>query len=114
MLRVVCQQADLGQAQVDEDLHADAVVAAVGLEAQRQVGLDRVHAFVLQGVGAQLVVEADAAPFLAHVDDDAAPSSPIICIDLSSCSPQSQRMLLEHVARDALAVHAHQRRARRR
>ena len=43
LLGVVGQQPDLRQAQVLEDLDADAVVAAVGLVAQRQVGLDRVQ-----------------------------------------------------------------------
>ena len=55
-----------------QDLHADAVVALVGLEAEPLVGLDGVEPLVLQLVGADLVGQADAAPFLVQVQQHAA------------------------------------------
>ena len=63
----------LDRPEVLEDLDADAVVAAVGLVAQGQVGLDGVHALVLKAVGLDLLDQADAAAFLRQVDEHAAP-----------------------------------------
>ena len=61
------------EAKVLEQLDADAVIAAVGLVAQRQVGLDRVEALVLQVVGLDLLDQADAAAFLRQIDQHAGP-----------------------------------------
>ena len=80
-------------AEVDEHLRTDAVLARVGREAELLVRLDGVAALVLERVRPQLVAEADAAPFVtAQVDDDAR------CLRrrsarsaASSCRPQSQR-----------------------
>src|SRR5262249_16717463 len=72
LLGVVGEDAQPLRPEVHEDLRADAVVAEVGLEAEGLVGLHGVLAVVLDLVGAQLVDEADAAPFLAHVHEDAA------------------------------------------
>ncbi len=58
--------------EIGQDLGADAVVAEVGREAERLVGLDGVLALILQLVGADLVVQADPPPFLLEVHDDAA------------------------------------------
>src|ERR1700756_5522571 len=60
LLRVVGEQPYLPDAEVVEDLAADAVVALVGRVAERFVGLDSVHTFVLEVVGVQLVEKADA------------------------------------------------------
>src|SRR5918993_1816052 len=62
---VVCHQPHGGDAQVDEDLRPDAVLAAVDREAEGEVGVDGVVALVLQLVGPQLVAEADAAALVA-------------------------------------------------
>ena len=100
----------LADAEIDEDLRADAVVAGVGREAEVHVGLDGVHAGVLQLVGADLVHEADAAPLLAHVEDDAAALGGDarhggVQLLAAVAAPRA-----EHVAREALGVHAHERR----
>jgi hypothetical protein len=47
LLRVVGQELEVLDAEVDEDLRADPVVAQVGVEAERDVGLDRVLALIL-------------------------------------------------------------------
>src|SRR5919204_1037815 len=72
LLRVVRENSDRRQAEVGEDLVTDPVVAHVGLEAELEVRLDGVEAVLLQLVCAQLVEEADAAPLLRHVEQDAA------------------------------------------
>src|SRR5262252_1953291 len=64
LARIVGHRTDRLEAEVEEDLRADAVVAEVGLEAERFVGLHRVRARVLQLVRAELVEEPDAASFL--------------------------------------------------
>ena len=48
-----------------------AVGALVRLEAEVLVGVDRVEAAVLELVGAQLVDQADAAPFVRQVEEHA-------------------------------------------
>ena len=62
----------LRDAEVAQDLRADAVVAPVVLEAELEVGLDRVAPLILQRVGAHLVRQADAASLLVQVDEHAA------------------------------------------
>ena len=71
--RVVGDEPHRGDAEVDEDLGADAVLAAVGGQAELEVGVDGVAALLLEAVGADLVADADAAALVAaQVDDDAA------------------------------------------
>ena len=67
-VRVVGDQLHAGDAQVFHDLHGQVVLALVGLEAEGDVGLDGVHAVVLERVGLNLVVQADAPAFLPEVD----------------------------------------------
>ncbi len=71
LLRVVRQQADRLHLQRVQHVRRDAVVALVVAEAEGEVGLHGVEAVVLQAVGADLVQEADAAPFLPQVEQDA-------------------------------------------
>ena len=63
----------LREAEVLEDLDADAVVARVDLVAEGEVGLDRVEALVLQVVGLDLFDQPDAAAFLRQIDQHAGP-----------------------------------------
>ena len=110
-LGLLVKQPNFREAQVLEQLNADAVVAGVGLVAQGQVGFDRVQALVLQGVGLDLFDQADAAAFLRQIDQHAGPfvgrsSRRAMC----SWSPQSQRSDAEQVAGEAGRVQPHQRR----
>ena len=59
-------------AEVAQDAGREIVAAAVGLEAEREVRLDRVVALVLELIRADLVAEADAAALLHEVDEHAA------------------------------------------
>ena len=68
---VVGDEADLGEAEELEDLGGELVGAAVGGEAEFDVGLDGVHALVLQLVSFEFGHEADAASFLLLVEEDA-------------------------------------------
>src|SRR5262249_51282031 len=71
LLRVVGQQAHALDAEVAQDLGADAVVAQIFLEAELEVRLYRVAPAILQGVRADLVRQADAPALLVQVDQDA-------------------------------------------
>src|SRR5262249_7619088 len=71
LLRIVGQQADALDAEVAQDLGADAVVAEIFLEAELEVRLHRVAPAILQGVRADLVRQADAPALLVQVDEDA-------------------------------------------
>src|SRR5262245_5484014 len=69
---VVRDDAHLADAEVVEDLGAHAVVAQVRGEAEPLVRLHRVEPLaVLEAVRSDLVLEADAAAFLAHVEQHA-------------------------------------------
>ena len=73
LLRVVAHQAHGADAEVAQHLERGAIVPQIGREAEPLVRLDRVGAFVLQLVGANLVGEADAAAFLVEVNQHASP-----------------------------------------
>ena len=60
-------------AEVGQDLCADAVFAKFGGEAEFFVGFHRIEPLLLEFVGVNFCRKSDAAPFLAHVDEDAAP-----------------------------------------
>ena len=106
LLRVVGEDADRRQPEVDEDLRADAVVAQVDRQAELEVGVDRVHPLVLQVVGAQLVQQADPAALLGEVEQDAG----ALALDHRQrglellAAVAAQRV--EDVAGQALGVHA--------
>ena len=70
-LGVIREEAQFPGSQVLEDLGADPVFAQVRCKAQFFVGFDCVIALLLQGIGLELVDEAYAAAFLAHVEQDA-------------------------------------------
>ncbi len=71
-LGVVREQSKLRHAQVPEDLRPQSVLPQVSLKTQMPVGFDRIHARVLQFIGADLVAKSDAAAFVpAHVDEHA-------------------------------------------
>jgi hypothetical protein len=53
---------------VSQDGAGDVVLSRVGLKAERQVGLDRVGAVILQRIGFDLVAEANAPTLLAQVN----------------------------------------------
>ena len=106
LLRVVGEDADARQPEVDEDLRADAVVAQVDRQPELEVRVDRVVALVLQLVGAQLVQQPDPAPLLGEVEQHAA----ALLLDHRQrrlellAAVAAQRV--EDVAGQALRVHA--------
>ena len=110
LVGVVGQQAHPLDAEVGEDAGCRRVVAGVGGQAEREVGVDGVEAALLQAVRAQLVDEPDAATLVAaHVDDDAA-----LLLDRVERGVELRAALAleraERLAGQALGVHAHERR----
>ena len=71
-LGVVGEELDAADAEVVEDLGAHAVVAEVGGEAEFLVGLDGVESLLLELVGVDFRGQADAAAFLAEVEEHTA------------------------------------------
>src|SRR5439155_13431247 len=107
--RVVRQQTHRRDAQVDEDLGPDAVLAAVDRQAELDVGVDGVVALLLEAVGPQLVGDADAAALVAAQVDHHAQA---LLGDVAHGGGQLWAAVTpqraEHVAGVALAVHAHE------
>jgi hypothetical protein len=108
LLGVVGQDADAAQADVAQDLGADAVVTPVHRETEDLVGLGGVEAFVQEAVGMQLVLQADAPALLAQVHD----GPPALAGDHLHRGPQLVAAFTSHraedIARKTLGVHAHQ------
>ena len=111
---IVGQKPHRPDPEILEDLDADAIVALVGLEAEALVGFDGIEPLILKLVGADLVGQADAAPFLIEVEQDAA----ALGLDLSERRFELQAAVaprgVEHVAGQAARVHPHQHVRRRR
>ena len=94
-------------AEVAEDLRADAEVAGVGGQPEVEVGVDGVAAAVLQPVGRQLVHQPDAAALVAaQVDHDAATAVGDGAQRGVQLRPAVAAQRAEHVAGQALGVHA--------
>src|SRR5437899_1409680 len=106
LLRVVGEQPEVLHAQIHEDLGADPVVAQIGLEAERCIGLDRVLPLVLELVGAHLVEKPDATPFLAHVNENTAPLGLDDSQRLLELEPAVAPARVEDVADQTLGVDA--------
>ena len=84
-------------------------MAQVGAEAEASIGLDRVQPFLLlQAVGLQLAQEADASTLLAHVENHALVSLSHLLHGLVQLRATVTQEAFEDVARQALAVDAHQ------
>src|ERR1700677_3465047 len=70
--RVIGQQSHRRDAELDKNLSSDAGLARVDGKTLHQVGVHRVMALFLEGVGANLVRESDAATFVgSQVHDNA-------------------------------------------
>src|SRR5512143_2740519 len=65
LFRVVRQELDLADAEIAQDLGADAIVAEIGLIAEGEIRLDSVLALVLELVSLEFSFDADAASLLA-------------------------------------------------
>src|SRR5262249_42214114 len=106
LARVVGEDADRAEAEVGEDLVADAPLPRVGRKAELEVRLDRVEALLLQLVRLQLVEEPDPATLLRHVEEHPAifgGDAPEGEVELLA-AVAAQRV--EDVAGDALRVDA--------
>src|SRR5437867_8168233 len=105
---IVGDQPDLVQSQLHEDLRADPVVPQVRLEAEGQIGLDGVLAFVLQLVRPQLVHQADAAPLLVQVEEHPLPHLLDHLQRVMELLTAVAAERPEHIGREAAGMHADQ------
>src|SRR5208282_351840 len=111
LVRIVGQQLHLANAEIAQNLRADSIVAEVLVEAEVQVRFDGVHPLVLQRVGANLVAEPDSAALLVEINHHAAVrrhDSLHRLLQLLTAVASRRR---KHVAREALRMEPHQRRA---
>src|SRR5581483_619359 len=93
------------------DLGTLLVSPQVNAKPEQFVGLDGVGALVLQGVGANLIDDADAAPLLLLVNDHARPFVRNHAHCGMKLSPAVALDRAEHVARQTLRVNARECRA---
>ena len=86
LARVIREDPDLLNTEVGQNLSADTVVTKVSTKAELVIRLDGVQTFfILEFVGLDLVLEAYAATFLPHVENDSGTglgNDPHGCIDL--------------------------------
>src|ERR1051325_1124367 len=102
LLRIVRQQADRFQPEVAEDLRAEAVFAQVHAVAKFYVRLHGVVALFLELVGLDFRAEADAPPFLAHVENHTATGFGNLPTRLVQLWPAIAAARAEHIAGKAL------------
>src|SRR5262245_14796345 len=108
LARVVRDRPNRLEADVEQDLRADAVVAEIGLEAELLIRLDGVGTAVLKLVRLQLVEQADAAPLLIEVDDHAASFLGNHLHGFVELPAAVAAKRMEHVTREALRVNANE------
>src|SRR4051795_12505639 len=101
------EQREPADAERGEHLRRRAVVPLVLAAAETHVGLERVQAPLLQGVGIELRVETDAATFLPQVEQEAADGADPL-EGLPELRTAVAPLAAEHVAGQALAVRPHQ------
>ena len=71
LARVVRQQPQSPNAKVHQHLGTFSVIAQIWRESERNVGLDGVKALFLFPIGMKLVRQANASPFLTHIENGA-------------------------------------------
>ena len=106
LLRVIRQKAQFVDAEIHEDLGACTIVPEIRREAEHLVGLHGIIALILQGVGADFVGEADAAPFLTHVHEAAASFLLDLAQGRAKLAAAVAAQGAQGIAGEALAVHA--------
>ena len=82
----------------------------VGLETEFDVSFYRVESAILQLVGAQLIEQSDASAFLVLVDQQSASLLRNLIERQLELRTAIAAQTVEHVAREALRMDAHQRR----
>lgn len=106
---VVGHQADFADAEIGDDLGADAVVAQVHGEAELEIGFDGIETLLLEFVGFDFAMKTNAASFVTtHVDDDA---GALLLNTLHGGMELTATVTAargENVAREALAVDANE------
>ena len=95
-------------AEIAQDLGANSVVAEVRCKAQPFVGLHGVQARVLQGIGLELVDQADATPFLAQIHHHPLSRRFHHAECRFQLGPAITAERTEGIAREALGVHPNQ------
>ena len=108
LIGVVGEQPHGLYAQLAQNLGANIVFAQVAGESEGEVGLEGVHAVVLQLVGAQLVHQPDAPPFLAHVQYHPAPLGFYLGHSRGQLLAAIAAQAAEGVAGQTFGMYAHQ------
>ncbi len=110
LVRIVGEQAAGAHAEGVQHLRGQLVAALVGGEAELYVRFYRIEPAVLQLVGLEFGHQANAAPFLLFVDEDAGAGGGDHGERHLELLPAIAPQRAEDVPRQALRVHAHQRR----
>ena len=105
---IVRKQADFLCAEFFEDFRWKFVFAGVRGKTESFVGFDRVHALILQLIGAQLVHQADAAAFLRKIKQHTARRFRNFFERKFKLRAAIAAKGIEHVAREALRMNANQ------
>ena len=109
---IIRDQAHRIDAHLPQNLRRQLKFPAVRLEAQPQIRFHRVQSLILQFVSAQLGHQADAASLLLLVNQDARTGLGNLAQRQLQLQTAIAAQRMEHVARQALRMDAHQRRRR--
>jgi len=105
LMRVIGNQPDGPDAKVTQDAGGNAVIALIGLMTEMDIGLHRIHPLILEIVGLHLFNQADAAPLLPQVNEDAGVDTPQVLQGMSELIPAIAATRTEDIAGQAFGVH---------
>src|SRR5690348_2976460 len=106
-MRIVREQADLADPKVAQDLRTYSIVPEVIFESEFQVGFDRVEPLILEGVGFDLIAEANPAPLLMEVNDHTCISLDNLPDGFLQLLPAVASARTEHVPGKTLRMESH-------
>ena len=106
--RVVRQETDVADAEVDQYLCTGTILTEVRRKPQFFIGFNGIEALFLEFVGANFGCQSNSSSFLAHIDQHARTGF----VDVLQCSVQLIAAIAaprtENIAGQALAVDAHE------
>src|SRR6267142_1177855 len=106
--RIVRQQANCFETEISEYLGSQTVFAQVRRKTQLLIGFNGIVALLLKLIGFDFGCEADAAAFLAHINDYALSSFRDLAHGLMQLRATIATARAENVASQAFAMHSHE------
>jgi hypothetical protein len=106
LVRVIGDEANGGNPEVPQNPCGDTIITFVGLVAEVNISLDRVHPLILEIVGFQLLLQPDTTAFLTQVNKNAVLGAPQVLQAMPELITAVTTPGTEDIAGQTLGVHA--------